>query len=238
MQCSIFPPEPIAFSPSRLSFLRPMSTSVSLAGESPASLCTDPGSDEGGLRAVVVYGSVRSGRVGIRAARFVQTALEARGHHVNLVDPLEVQLPLLDRTYSEYDEGEAPPPLERLAELYRKADAFVFVTGEYNHGLPPALKNLIDHFLHEYFWRPAGIVSYSAGSFGGVRAAVHLRAVLAEVGLVTIPSTMPIPKVKEFAEDGTPDDERYEKRVSRFLSELCWYARALKAARAEGVPYT
>ncbi|NNF58212.1 MAG: NAD(P)H-dependent oxidoreductase [Rhodothermaceae bacterium] len=216
-----------------------MSTSVLLAGQPPSTLCTDLGSDEGGLRAVVVYGSVRTERAGIRAARFLKTALEARGHHVDLIDPLETQLPLLDRTYSEYDEGEAPPPLERLAELYRNADAFVFVTAEYNHGLPPALKNLIDHFLHEYFWRPAGIVSYSSGSFGGVRAAVHLRTVLAEVGLITIPSMMPISKVRQaLAEDGSPDDESYEKRAARFLSELCWYARALKAARADGVPYT
>jgi NAD(P)H-dependent FMN reductase len=217
-----------------------MSTPVSLAGQPPSDLCGDPTSDEGGLNAVVVYGSVRVGRVGIRAARFLTKALEARGHAVTLVDPVEVALPLLDWTYAEYDDGEAPPALERLATLYRAADLFAFVTGEYNHGLPAALKNLIDPFLHEYFWRPAGILSYSAGSFGGVRAAVHLRAVLGEVGLVTVPSMLPVPKVGEaFEEDGTPRDaEAWGKRTGKFLAELCWYARALKAARAGGVPYT
>ncbi|MDX1419002.1 MAG: NADPH-dependent FMN reductase [Rubricoccaceae bacterium] len=217
-----------------------MSTSIALAGEAPSTLCDAPGPDAGELQAVVVYGSVRTERVGIRAARFVARALEARGHAVTLVDPVEAGLPLLDRTYAEYDDGEAPAAMAQIADLYRRADLFAFVSGEYNHGLPPALKNLIDHYLHEYFWRPAGIVSYSAGSFGGVRAAVHLRAVLGEVGLVTVPSMLPIPKVGDaFDEDGTPHDaEAWGKRTDKFLAELCWYAHALKAARAEGVPYT
>lgn len=213
-------------------------SAADLAGRAPCETEEASAPDSGGLRAIVVYGSVRPHRQGIRAARFVVRELEDRGHHVDLVDPREIDLPLLTRTYAEYDEGEAPPVLERLAECYRAADAFVFVAGEYNHGLPPALKNLIDHFLHEYFWRPAGIVTYSAGSFGGVRTGVHLRAVLGEVGLVTIPSMLPVPKVSEaFEMDGTMKDERYAKRSARFLGELCWYAHALKAARADGVPY-
>jgi NAD(P)H-dependent FMN reductase len=190
------------------------------------------------LKTVVLYGSVRSERRGIRAARFVTRQLSARGHDVTLVDPLEYELPLLDRMYKEYDAGEAPPPMEQLARFYRSADAFVVVSGEYNHGVPPALKNLIDHFMNEYFWRPAGIVSYSAGNFGGVRAAVHLRAVLSEVGMVTIPSQIPVPRVGEaFEEDGTPHDGDWPGRMGRFFDELEWYARALARARAEGVPY-
>jgi NAD(P)H-dependent FMN reductase len=216
----------------------PPTNAADLAGNPPCETSDGPRGDDGGLRCVVVYGSVRPKRQGIRAARFLVHQLEARGHHVDLIDPIEVDLPLLTRTYSEYEEGEAPDVLERLAETYRAADAFLFVAGEYNHGLPPALKNLIDHFLHEYFWRPAGIVTYSAGSFGGARAGVHLRAVLGEVGLATIPSMLPVPRVSAaFEMDGSVLDEAYEKRAARFLGELCWYARALKAARADGVPY-
>lgn len=191
------------------------------------------------LNTVVLYGSVRTERQGIRAARFVVDQLRQRGHQVTLVDPLEYELPLLDRMYKEYDEGQAPAPMEELATLYREADAFVVVSGEYNHGIPPALKNLVDHFMSEYLWRPAGIVSYSAGSFGGVRAAVQLRAVLAEVGMVTVPATMPVPKVSEaFDEQGRPQDEAWPKRAKKFLDEVEWYARALARARKEGVPYS
>jgi NAD(P)H-dependent FMN reductase len=194
--------------------------------------------DDVGLRTVVVYGSVRSDRQGIKAARFVKNALEERGHEVALVDPLERRLPLLDKMYKEYAAGEAPQVLEELAALYRQADAFVFVTGEYNHGVPPALTNLIDHFMNEYFWRPAGIVSYSAGPFGGVRAAVHLRAILGEVGMVTIPSMFAVSKVQAaFDEDGGAVDDAYPRRIQRFVDELEWYANALKRARQKGVPY-
>jgi NAD(P)H-dependent FMN reductase len=128
--------------------------------------------------------------------------------------------------------------MERLAALYREVDGFVVVSGEYNHGIPPALKNLLDHFLEEYFWRPSAIVCYSAGAFGGVRAAMQLRMTLAELGMASIPSLFPVPKVQDaFDEEGRAKDPAYERRVGRFLDELEWHARALRAARAGGVPY-
>ena len=151
--------------------------------------------DPAGRSIAVLLGSVRRDRMGIRAAQLVVRELERRGHEVHLVDPLELQLPVLDRMYKEHPAGAAPEPLERLAALYRRVDGFLVVSGEYNHGSPPALKNLLDHFLEEYFWRPSGIVCYSAGSFGGVRAAMQLRMTLAELGMPSIPSVFPIPRI-------------------------------------------
>jgi NAD(P)H-dependent FMN reductase len=107
--------------------------------------------------------------VGIRVVRFLGAAQGRRGHAVTIVDAAEKRLPLLDRMYKEYGHGSAPPVLEDLAQLYRKVDGFAIVGGEYNNGIPPALKNLLDHFLEEYFFRPSAIVCYSAGQFGGVR---------------------------------------------------------------------
>src|ERR1700756_4832224 len=98
----------------------------------------------------VIYGSVRSERKGIRAAHYVMEALKKRGINGVLIDPLEYKLPLLDKMYKEYNPGTAPEPLEKLAELYRKADGFIIVSGEYNHNVPPALSNLLDYFLEEY----------------------------------------------------------------------------------------
>ena len=187
---------------------------------------------------VVLVGSVRSDRQGIKAARFVQSGLTTRGHEVTLVDPVELKLPLLDRMYKEYAEGTAPPDLERLAALYRAADAFIVVSGEYNHSIPPALSNLLDHFLEEYFFRPSAIVCYSAGSFGGVRAAMQLRAMLCELGMPSISSLFPIPKVHEaVAEDGSPLDTSWDRRFARFADELKWYADALRERRLKGLPY-
>src|SRR5271165_3811972 len=153
------------------------------------------------LHFVILYGSVRETRQGIKAARFIVDQLGRRAHATTLVDPRERRLPLLDRMYKEYAKGEAPPVLEALAETYRAADGFVLVSGEYNHGIPPALKNLLDHFLEEYFFKPSAIVCYSAGAFGGVRAAIQLRAMLAEMGMSSIPSILPFPKAGELLDE-------------------------------------
>src|SRR4029450_4491287 len=91
------------------------------------------------LRLVGVYGSVRSARQGIRAARFVVNECRARGHEGALVDPPDYPLPFLDKMYKEYPRGEAPEMLERLAALIVAADAVVGVAGEDNDSIPRAL---------------------------------------------------------------------------------------------------
>ncbi len=186
------------------------------------------------LKTAVVYGSVRSARQGIKAARFIVNKLEARGHEVELIDPLERQLPLLDRMYKEFGDGEAPPVLESIASVFRDADGFIIVSGEYNHSIPPALKNLLDHFQREYHYKPSGIVTYSAGPFAGLRGLANLRAILGELGTPSIPSVFPVSKVQNaFDEDGQALDEAWDDRVVSFLDEFEWYSRALRAARQE-----
>jgi NAD(P)H-dependent FMN reductase len=190
------------------------------------------------LNCVLLLGSVRSDRQGIKAARYVEAALTARGHQVTLVDPVAVQLPLLDRMYKEYEPGTAPAVLDDLARTYRAADAFIVVSAEYNHSIPPALSNLLDYFLEEYFFRPSAIVCYSTGGFGGVRAAMQLRAMLCELGMPSIPSLFPIAKIQSaFDEDGRATDNGYERRFAKFAAELEWYAEALRARRRQGLPY-
>lgn len=190
------------------------------------------------LKIVALLGSVRSDRQGFKAATFVERALAARGHEVTVVDPVATPLPMLDRMYKEYPKGQAPVVLETLALLYRSADAFVVVSGEYNHSVPPALTNLLDHFLEEYFWRPSAIVCYSAGQFGGVRAAMQLRAMLCELGMPSISSLFPIPKIQDALDDeGQARDAATDKRFTRFAGELEWWAEATKLRRASGVPY-
>jgi len=190
------------------------------------------------LSIAVLLGSVRRDRMGARASTLVTRELERRGHKAHLVDPLELQLPLLDRMYKEHPKGEAPEPLENLADLYRRVDGFLVVSGEYNHGIPPALKNLLDHFLEEYFWRPSGIICYSAGGFGGVRAAMQLRMTLAELGMSSVPSLLPIPRIADaIDEDGVAQQPSVDRSAGRFLDEFLWYASALAEARTNGTPY-
>jgi NAD(P)H-dependent FMN reductase len=100
------------------------------------------------------------------------------------------------------------------------------------------MSNLLDHFLEEYFFKPSAIVCYSAGAFGGVRAAMQLRAMLAEMGMSSIPSILPFPKAHEMLhEDGRQTGDRPGRAAGRFFDELEWYANALKTARGGGTPY-
>ena len=190
------------------------------------------------LHIAILYGSVREVRAGIRLVRFVDAALRRRSHTTNVVDAAEYRLPLLDRMYKEYEQGTASRVLEELAEIYRRTDAFAIVSGEYNHGIPLALKNLLDHFLEEYFFRPSGIVCYSAGQFGGVRAAMQLRMTLAELGMPSIPSLLPVPRIEEaFTPAGEPTNPEFDKRSERFFREFEWYGNIFRQGRQSGVPY-
>ena len=185
-----------------------------------------------GLNTAVIYGSARRGRQGIKAARFVVRKLEERGHAVTLIDSQEHALPFLDLMYKEYEAGEAPAAMQTVGEALKTADGFVIVSAEYNHSVPAALKNLLDHFQSEYLYKPSAIVTYSAGPFGGVRALINLRAILAELGTPSIPSAFPISQIgNAIDDDGHPLDPAYDERIVKFLDEFEWYANALRLAR-------
>src|ERR1700716_233592 len=191
-------------------------------------------------RILVFYGSYRSNRLGIRLAQFVIDGLRGRGDDVELIDAKEVGLPILDRMYKEYRKGEAPAVLEKLAGQIRDADGFVFITGEYNWGVQPGLKNLTDHFLEEWFWRPAGIASYSIKRISGARANVAWHGALSEMGMVVISSTLTVGSIAEtLTADAEPAGEAgqaLERAFGRFADDLAWWTEAAKAQRARKPP--
>ncbi len=190
------------------------------------------------LKIAVIYGSVRAQRQGIKAARFIVKKLKDRNHEVTLIDPLEYKLPLLDKRHMDYNPGTAPENIEKVAQILKNSDGFMIVSGEYNHSIPPALKNILDHYYNEYLFKPAAIVTYSGGPFGGVRATAQLRAILGELRMVSIPTMFPISMVQDaFDENGNVIEKEYDKGVVKFLDEFEWYCNALKEARKKGLPY-
>ncbi len=193
-------------------------------------------------RILVLYGSYRTDRQGIRLAQYIVRELNDLGAEAALIDAKAIDLPMLDRMYKEYPVGEAPPALEDLAERIRKADGFVFVTGEYNWGVQPGLKNLTDHFLEEWFWRPAGIASYSAGRFAGVRAALAWHGSISEMGMIPISSSLAVGGIgKTLDTDAQPIGESgaaLARAFPRFAADLTWWAEAARAQRQKvGTPY-
>ena len=191
-------------------------------------------------RILVFYGSYRSDRMGIRLAQYVVQRLRRRGDDVELIDAKAINLPMLDRMYKEYPKGEAPEPLERLAREIRDADGFVFVTGEYNRGVQPGLKNLTDHFLEEWFWRPAAIASYSAGRLSGARAATAWQGTLSEMGMVLVSSSIAVgPIGQTLSAEGEPVGEggqALERAFPRFADDLMWWAEAAKSQQQRKPP--
>jgi NAD(P)H-dependent FMN reductase len=191
-------------------------------------------------RILVFYGSYRSDRFGIRLANFVVEGFRTLGDDVELIDAKAVGLPMLDRMYKEYPKGAAPAALEKLASQIRAADGFVFITGEYNWGVQPGLKNLTDHFLEEWFWRPAAIASYSAGRFSGARAGLAWHGTLSEMGMVVISSTIAVgPIAQTLSADGRPIGEggkALETAFPRFADDLTWWMEAAKAQQARKKP--
>ena len=191
-------------------------------------------------RVLIFYGSYRSDRQGIRLAESLVRAFAERGASAELIDAKAVDLPMLDRMYKEYPTGEAPPALEALAEKIRTADAFVFVTGEYNWGVQPGLKNLTDHFLEEWYWRPAAIVSYSAGRFAGARAGLAWHGILSEMGMVVVSSTIAVGGIGHaFDATGEPAGDggaALTRAFPRFADDLGWWTQAARAQRERRDP--
>ena len=191
-------------------------------------------------RILVLYGSYRSDRMGIRLADFILAGMLARGESAELVDAKVVGLPMLDRMYKEYQKGSAPAAMETLAGKIRAADAFIFVVGEYNWGMQPGLKNLTDHFLEEWFWRPAAIASYSAGRLSGVRSGALWHGTLSEMGMVVISSTLAVGPISHMlSASGEPLGEagrELQAAFSRFADDLAWWTEAAKSQRARKAP--
>ncbi|KAK3590924.1 hypothetical protein CHS0354_032643 [Potamilus streckersoni] len=195
---------------------------------------------EAKLKVVVFLGSTREGRMGDRVAKFVTKYLESTNHDVHLIDPVQLKLPLLEKPLFFYpDQSKAPKVLQETDKLIQDADAFVVVSCEYNHSIPPALANTLDHFAPPHFaWRPSGIVTYSPGQFGGMRCAMQLRCMLGELGCLSVSNIFGIPKVHEaLDEEGKPLNDYMKTGINTLVTQLDWHATAMKRQReAVGVP--
>lgn len=126
-----------------------------------------------------------------------------------------------------------PPGLREFGEKVGRADSFIVVTPEYNHGYPGVLKNALDYLLPEYERKPVGIVTVSAGGFGGINCLAQLRLVCLAMGALPIPENLSVSRVQDsFKDDGT-HDPAYDKRCADFLDELLWFTEAVAARKAK-----
>ncbi|MFW6213996.1 MAG: NADPH-dependent FMN reductase [Spirochaetota bacterium] len=186
----------------------------------------------------LLYGSVRTGRLGIRVVHWLERLLNERGHTTSIVDQKEYALPMLDAPLHFMDPAKVPENVQKIADILTDAEGFVVVGGEYNHAIQPGLSNLIDYFYKGQFgFKPGLIATYSYGPFGGVRTAVQLRALLAEVGMVTIPNMVAVGSIAEtLSEAAEPQNPKMNEFAGKAIDEFEFYLRALAAERKNGVP--
>jgi len=181
---------------------------------------------------LIIVGSVRPGRIGLPVAQWVREAAESHGgFDIDFVDLKELALPFMD---------EAQHPAKRAYEHEHTlawsarvdaADAFIFVSPEYNHSYSPALKNAIDFLFQEWRHKPVGYVNYG-GASAGTRGVAALDAVAVTVGLVKVAAAVEINSPANYVEDGVfSPDEKHRSVLSGMLSELVATSAALRVLR-------
>lgn len=182
----------------------------------------------------LLLGSTRRDRQSVKVAKFVLERLQQReGVETEFIDLAELDFPIMEERLRFRDDPPAGMP-EYAAKIDR-ADALVIVTPEYNNGYPGVLKNTLDYLLPEYARKPIGIVTVSAGGFGGINCLAQLRLVALGMGALPIPASLPISAVhNSFNDDGTTNEPAYEKRAETFLNEVLWFAAAISTQKTKG----
>jgi len=180
--------------------------------------------DERPLFIPIVLGTARKGRRSAFAAQVILERVRARaGVETELIDVEALHLPS--------DDAGEPIKNPAFAQSMARADAVILVTPEYNHGYPGLLKHLLDSCLKEYVHKAAGIVSVSAGPWGGTRVIENLIPVMRELGLVPIFWDVHFTHSYKTFEEGKPLDPVYGPRIDKFLAELVWMAKTLRHGR-------
>lgn len=180
----------------------------------------------------IILGSVRPQRAGEAVARWVYEVAARRGDaEFTLIDVKQVGLPLLDEPVAPMLGSYQRPHTRRWAATIRPFDGFVFVTPEYNHGMPAALKNAIDFLYAEWNNKAAGFVGY--GSEGGARAVEQLRQVMGQLKVADVTSQVALSLFTDFVNftEFKPQPSRVDA-LNTMLSEVASWASALKAVRS------
>jgi NAD(P)H-dependent FMN reductase len=175
----------------------------------------------------IILGTPRQGRMSEHVARVILEQVRSRGDiQTELIDVRELPLSSLDAGEQIKD--------QHFSDTIMRADGLIIVAPEYNHGYPGILKHALDSNLKEYIHKPVGLCGVSAGGFGGTRVVESLLPVMRELGLVTIFWDINVSSVgKVFDDAGRLLDDALPRRLTKFVDELVWMGRVLRAGREE-----
>ncbi len=191
------------------------------------------------LRMGIVLGSTRTGRFADRPAEWLLGIAQKReGIACELVDLRDYPLPFFDEPVSPFRAPSKNEVAVRWGRKVAELDAFVFVSGEYNHSIPASLKNALDYLYVEWNRKPAAFVAY--GNAGGARGVEQLRLMLVELQAAPLRSAVHIPGAAyiDMVRNGKTfaDFPYLEPMADGMLDDLVWWARTLRNGRAAQTP--
>jgi NAD(P)H-dependent FMN reductase len=185
------------------------------------------------MNIAVVVGTTRDGRITPKLAHWVEKSLRTKHDDVSVLDLAKFDMPMLSEA-PWLPDRELTDGAKQWIEGLEAADAYVFVTGEYYHGIPAVLKNALEYTAGQLKRKPVGIVSH--GVVSGSRANEQLRLVFAsQIAASVVPDSVTFyGKVDEAIDDDgnlRTGFEHNDKVLSAHLDELIWYMNALKSAK-------
>jgi NAD(P)H-dependent FMN reductase len=181
------------------------------------------------LNYTIISGSIRQNRNSHRVSLHLLERLNSEPNSkAELIDLAEANLPIMTDLWDKHPEH--TEAFTKLANTLQKSDAFIWVSPEYNGSYTPALKNFIDHFPKQAFYRkPVGVVSVSMGTLGGIRGALNMQELALAVQAYALPQMLLVPQVtNKFDTIGTITDELFNKQLNLFVTELIWISEAVK----------
>jgi len=184
----------------------------------------------------IISSTVRPGRKGPIIANWIAEEAKNNGNFdVEMLDLGEINLPLMNEAIHPIMKQYEHVHTKQWSAKIEEADAFIFVTSEYDYSYPASLKNALEYLVHEWAYKPAGIVSYSAGPFAGVRAVMSLKGDLLSLRTVSLAEMVNIPSLNQFInEDGQfIPNEQLIKSSKIMLNQLVRWTNGLKVIKED-----
>lgn len=184
----------------------------------------------------IISSTVRPGRKGTAIGKWITELAQKTGNfETEFLDLGEINLPLMNEAIHPVMKQYEHEHTKQWSKKIEEADAFIFVTAEYDYSYPASLKNALEYLVHEWAYKPAGLVSYSAGAFAGVRAIMSLKQDLLSLKTIALHEAVNIPGVNQlFNEDGLfVTNEQIEKNAAILLQQLLRWTKGMKAIKED-----
>jgi len=183
----------------------------------------------------IISSTVRPGRKGPIIGKWITGTAKAHGFEAEFLDLGEVNLPLMNEAVHPIMRQYEHEHTKQWSAKIEEADAFIFVTAEYDYSYPASLKNALEYLVHEWAYKPVGMVSYSTGPFAGVRAVMSLKSDLLSLKAISLGEMVNIPSMHQYINDENQfvPDERIVTASTLMLNQLTRWTKGLKAIKED-----